>query len=94
MTSQKIQNNIITFLAGFIKENINEDLSEYFTKSVDKVTNQFSKKRSFPVMLTLCNLPKWSSYIMDETFFDSMHINGHPTGQAISKSILFLSEKE
>ena len=45
-------------------------------------------------MLTLCNLPKWSSYIMDETFFDSMHINGHPTGQAISKSILFLSEKE
>ena len=23
-----------------------------------------------------------------------MHINGHPTGQAISKSILFLSEKE
>ena len=31
---------------------------------------------------------------MDETFFDSMHINGHPTGQAISKSILFLSEKE
>ena len=44
MTSQKIQNNIITFLAGFIKENINEDLSEYFTKIVDKVTNQFSKK--------------------------------------------------
>ena len=44
MTSQKIQNNIITFLAGFIKENINEDLSEYFTKIVDKVTNQFPKK--------------------------------------------------
>ena len=44
MTSQKIQNNIITFLARFIKENINEDLSEYFTKIVDKVTNQFSKK--------------------------------------------------
>ena len=44
MTSQKIQNNIITFLAGFIKENINEDLSEYFTKIVDEVTNRFSKK--------------------------------------------------
>ena len=31
---------------------------------------------------------------MDETFFDSMHINGHPAGQAINKSILFLLEKE
>ena len=44
MTSQKIQNNIITFLASFIKENINEDLSEYFTKIVDEVNNRFSKK--------------------------------------------------
>ena len=67
---------------GFIRNAIN----------ADEVTDQFSNKE----ILLLCL--RYVTYqnglpVIHEAFFNSLHINGRPTGPNIGKKILFLLEK-
>ena len=49
-------------LAELVGKRIKEDISEYFAIIGDEFTDRFSNKEILAFMLTLCNLPKSSSY--------------------------------
>ena len=92
MTSWKIQNDIIACLAESIMKKIKEDILEYYAIFAGEVTNGFSNKEILLLCLRYITFQK-GLFIIHETFFDSLYINGRPTRQTIGKNILSLLER-
>lgn len=70
-----------------------EDISRNYAILGDEVTDRFSSKQILLLCLRYLTFQN-SLPIIHETFFDSLHISGYPTGETIRKNILFLLEKD
>ena len=69
-----------------MKKRIKEDISEYYATIADEVTHQFSNKEILLLFLRYVTYQN-GLRIIHKTFFDSLHINGHPSGQTIGNSM-------
>ena len=79
-------------LAEFIRKRIKDDILEYYVIIADEVTDRFSNKEILLLWLRYVTFQNGLPIIY-EIFFDSLHINGRPTGHTIGENILSLLEK-
>ena len=93
MLSWNIQNDIISCLAEFVRDRIKEHISKstYYAIIADEVTERYSNKEVLLICLRYLRYINGEPRIY-ETFFDSTHIKGRPTGQTIGKTILEILE--
>ena len=71
---------------------IKDNISEYYVIIADEVTDRFSYKEIWHFCLRYVTFQN-CLLIIQETFFDYLHKNDHPTGQTIGENILALLEK-
>ena len=93
MLSCHIQNDIISCLAEFVRDRTKEHISKSTDYAIiaDEVTERYSNKEVLLICLQYLRYIKGDPRTY-ETFFDSMHIKGRPTGQTIGKTILEILE--
>ena len=81
-------------MSEFVRSKIKDGIPDYYAIIADEVTDRFSNKE---INLLLCLryvrfCANGKPYIC-ETFFDSLHIQGRPTGQTTGNSILLLLQR-
>ena len=65
--------------------------TEYFSITADEVTDRYSNKEILLLYLRYLNIDrKIGVPVIEETFLDSNHIQGRPTGKVIGNHILKL----
>ena len=94
MKSWKIQNEIIACIAEAIRRHIGLTLNntKYFCLTADEVTDSYTNKEILPVCLRYIDLLREKPGI-EETFLDSLHVQGRPTGEVIKTHILNILDK-
>ena len=92
MISWKIQNEVIERLATFVRSNIKAEMSGYFAVIADEVTDRFSHSEVLLLCLRYVTFHNDKPNIC-ETFLDSLHIQGRPSGQTIGNIILSLLQR-
>ena len=93
MCSAKIQNEIIACIAKFVRMKIKDivEKTKYFSIIADEVTDRYSNKDILLLYLRYLNIDrKIGVPVIEETFLDSNHIQGRPTGKVIGNHILKL----
>ena len=86
MMSWKIQNEVIECLATFARSNIKAEMPDYFAVIADEVTDRFSNSEVLLLCLRNVTFHNEKPKIC-ETFFDSLHVQGRPSGQTTGNSI-------
>ena len=94
MVSWKIQNDIIASIAEFLRERIREQINstKCYAVIADEVTDRHANKEILLVCLRyvyFCN----DQVTIRETFLDSVHVEGRPTGKTIGNYILTVLKK-
>lgn len=94
MISWYAQNEIIQCIAKFVRNRITNDISEekYFAIIADEVTDNHANKEILLLCLRYVYFENKQPKIV-ETFFDSIHLKGRPTGKNIGNNILTLLSK-
>ena len=77
----------------FLRSKIKDEVSDYYAIVVDEVIDRFSNKEILLLCLRYVRLCVNEKPYICETFFDSLHIQGRPTGQTIGNSVLLLLQK-
>ena len=89
MVSWRIQNDIIACIAQFIRGVVRKILSrsKHYSIIADEVTDRYANKEILLICLRFLNLTG-NNISIEEMFFDSLHLQGRPTGQTIAKGII------
>ena len=93
LCSAKIQNEIIACIAKFVQMKIKDivEKTKYFSIITDEVTDRYSNKEILLLCLRYLNIDhKIGVPVIEETFLDSNHIQGRPTGKVTGNHILKL----
>ena len=93
MCSAKIQNKIIACIAKFVPMKIKDiaEKTKYLSIIADKVTDRYSNKVILLFYRMSLNIDrKIGVPVIEETFLDSNHIRGRPTGKVIGNHVLKL----
>ena len=90
MISWKIQNDIIAAIAEFVRKRIRDCLSgetKYYAIIADEVTDRHANVEILLVCLRYLDFIN-DNLVMQETFLDSVHVEGRTTGKTIGNQIL------
>ena len=93
LCSTKIQNEIIACITKLVRMKIKDivEKTKYFSIIADEVTDRYSNKEILLLCLRYLNIDrKIGVPVIEETFLDSNHIQGRPTGKVTGNHILKL----
>lgn len=91
MLSWKIQNDVTACVAKFVRERLRDLLTgaKYYAIIADEVTDRYANKEILLLCLRFLNFMN-DDIVIQESFLDSVHLQGRPTGQTIATNILKL----
>ena len=89
MSSWKIQNEVIVSIAEVVRRHIRYVLenSKFFSVIADEVTDRYANKEILLLCVRYVNLLQEKPTIQ-ETFLDSAHVQGRPTGAILGITFL------
>ena len=70
-----------------------DEIPDYYTIIADEITDRFSNKEIVLLCSYYIRFGANENLCICETFFDSLHIQGRPTGQTIGNSIFLLLQR-
>ena len=89
MKSLPALQNLFEFVRMKVKDIVEK--TKYFSIIADELTDRYSNKENLLLYLRYLNISrKIGVPVIEETFLDSNHIQGRPTGKAIGNHILKL----
>ena len=93
MVLWQIQNDIIECLSEFLRSKIKYEIPDYYAIIADEITDRFSNKDILLLYLRYVRFFTNQKPFICKIFFDSLRIQGRPTGQTIRNTILLLLQR-